>query len=127
MPVPSAPPPQPRAAVCGFCVNCRNSLYEFPRIVVLCGSTRFAADFTAARRRETWDGKIVLGPEDMDRNDPHSDRKRRLDELHLRKIDMADEVLVINPGGYIGESTQREIEYAKARGKVLRWMTPLQE
>ena len=45
-----------------------------------------------------------------------------LDDMHLRKIDMADEIFVINDGGYIGESTRREIEYAKATGKPVRYL-----
>jgi hypothetical protein len=93
-----------------------------PPIVCLCGSTRFAADFTAARRRETWAGNIVVGPEDMDRNDPDGERKKNLDALHLRKIDLADEVLVLNVGGYIGDSTAREIQYARLRGKEIRYL-----
>jgi hypothetical protein len=50
--------------------------------------------------------------------------KAMLDQLHLRKIDLADEVLVLNVGGYVGESTRREIEYARKRGKVLRYLEP---
>ena len=48
--------------------------------------------------------------------------KARLDELHLRKIDLADEVMVLNVGGYIGDSTRREIEYANAHGKPVRYL-----
>jgi hypothetical protein len=48
--------------------------------------------------------------------------KARLDELHLRKIDLADEVLILNVGGYIGESTLRELEYARATGKHIRYL-----
>jgi hypothetical protein len=45
-----------------------------------------------------------------------------LDELHKRKIDLADEVLILNVGGYIGDSTRSELEYARAKGKVIRWL-----
>ena len=48
--------------------------------------------------------------------------KEMLDQMHLRKIDMADEIYVINVGGYIGESTRREIEYAKKNGRVVRYL-----
>lgn len=48
-----------------------------------------------------------------------------LDMLHLRKIDLADRVLVINPGGYIGESTSREIAYARANGKPVSFTDPV--
>ncbi|MFD5516329.1 hypothetical protein [Streptomyces sp. NPDC127066] len=47
--------------------------------------------------------------------------KNQLDYLHHRKIDLADEILVVNPGGYIGESTRREIAYARSLGKTIRY------
>jgi cell division protein FtsB len=50
--------------------------------------------------------------------------KQRLDELHKRKIDLADEVLILNVGGYIGESTKSELEYARANGKTIRFLEP---
>lgn len=53
--------------------------------------------------------------------------KASLDDLHKRKIDLADEILVINSGGYVGESTQLEINYAKKLGKVVRWLEPVSE
>jgi hypothetical protein len=80
-----------------------------PPVVTLCGSTRFKTEFEAAARDETLAGKIVIsvgyygqcdpGP-DMGTNDDPSVVKVALDVLHKRKIDMADEILVINPGGY---------------------------
>jgi hypothetical protein len=96
-----------------------------PRVVCLCGSTRFREAFESAMRDETLDGKIVLSvgmfghAEGIDMDGPV---KRRLDELHLRKIDMADEVFVLNVGDYIGHSTLREIDYARAHGKVIRYL-----
>ncbi|MFI8233829.1 hypothetical protein ACIGDI_33885 [Streptomyces sp. NPDC085900] len=92
-----------------------------PTIVVLCGSTRFWDALAEANAYETAAGRIVLAPGcDMKRPHPlwadsqQADRiKAVLDDLHLRKIDLADEVLVVNPGGYIGDSTRREIAYAQ--------------
>ena len=52
-------------------------------------------------------------------------QKTLLDALHLRKIDLADRVLVVNPGGYIGESTSREIAYAQATGKPISFTEPV--
>ena len=49
------------------------------------------------------------------------EQKIMLDDIHKRKIDMADEIFVINKGGYIGSSTRSEIEYAKSKGKVARY------
>ena len=90
-------------------------------VVCLCGSTRFRDEFTAANRRETMAGRIVVAPGVFAHSgDPLTEEdKERLDELHFRKIDMASRVLVVNPGGYIGESTRREIAYAETLGKMV--------
>ena len=90
------------------------------RIVTLCGSTRFKAEFEAVNRRETLAGRIVLAPGVFGHADGielSAAEKAALDELHLRKIDLADRVIVVAPGGYIGDSTRREIAYAEAAGK----------
>lgn len=102
----------------------------FPTITVLCGSTRFGDAFREANLRETLAGKIVLtiGADTHSDDELWSDPvereliKCRLDELHLRKIDLSDEVLVISVDGYLGESTRREIAYAIAQGKPVRWL-----
>lgn len=104
-----------------------------PRVVCLCGSTRFMDAFHEANRRETLAGHIVLTVEVVtyDRgSDPQlvdTATKEMLDELHLRKIDLADEVLVLNVGGYIGKSTRREVTYARQEGKHVRWLEQLEE
>jgi hypothetical protein len=105
-----------------------------PTIVCLCGSTRFSEAFHDANLRETLDGKIVLTIGCDMRSDAElfADKneielkliKARLDVLHLRKIDLADEVLILNVDGYVGESTRRELEYARAEGKRVRWLEP---
>jgi cell division protein FtsB len=100
-----------------------------PKIVCLCGSTRFVDSFNYWRRYLTEKGEIVLSIEIVTtqtrENDPqYSDPelKQKLDELHKRKIDLADEILVLNVGGYIGESTRSEIEYAQNLGKSIRYL-----
>ena len=92
-------------------------------VVCLCGSTRFRGEFTEANRRETMAGRIVVAPGVFAHSGDQltEEDKRRLDELHLRKIDMADSVLVVNPGGYIGDSTRREIDYANRTGKPVAY------
>ena len=96
-----------------------------PLVVCLCGSGRFREGFEQAEFDETLAGKIVLtigcNTKDIARDIDWQHVKPMLDELHLRKIDMADEVLVINPGGYNGESTGREIAYATRLGKPIRY------
>lgn len=102
---------------------------DFPRIVCLCGSTRFWTAFEAANLRETLAGRIVLSVGCYARSDKAigltPPEKERCDELHLRKIDLADEVLVLNVGGYIGESTGNELAYALAGGKPVRTLEPM--
>ncbi len=96
-----------------------------PKIVCLCGSTRFKDAFIQANRDETLKGHIVLTVglfghyEGLDMS---GDTKIMLDELHKRKIDLADEILVINVGGYIGSSTKSEIEYAAGLYKFIRYL-----
>jgi hypothetical protein len=104
----------------------------FPTIVCLCGSTRFYEEFQRVNIQETLAGKIVLSIASFASSEadyfarlPEQEAeqlKATLDELHFRKIELADEVLIINKDGYIGESTRREIDYALSLGKVIRWL-----
>ena len=89
-----------------------------PEIVCICGSTRFVDEMRAANRDLTLAGVIVVAPGEAD-GLISDEQKAALDALHLRKIDLADRVLVVNPGGYVGESTRREIAYADATGKPI--------
>lgn len=102
-----------------------------PEIVCICGSTRFVDEMRAANRDLTFAGAIVVAPavflpaEDHEADDLITTEQRAaLGALHLRKIDLADRVLVVNPGGYIGESTSREIAYARAAGKPISFTDP---
>lgn len=92
---------------------------ERPEVVVLCGSTRFRDEMTEANRDLTLAGAIVLAPGVFGHSgDVMTDEQKvALDALHFRKIDLADRVLVVAPGGYIGSSTSREVTYAKTTGK----------
>lgn len=96
------------------------------KIVTLCGSTRFKEQFMEAQKRLTLEGCIVISvglfghSGDADVWKPGV--KEMLDDMHLRKIDLADEIFVINVGGYIGESTRREIAYAQATGKPVKYL-----
>lgn len=102
-----------------------------PIVVTLCGSTRFYEAWQQAIYDETMAGRIVLSVGFY----PHApvkahaahfgctpEQKESLDELHFRKIDLSDEILVLNVGDYIGWSTRREIEYAVAHGKRVRYL-----
>lgn len=103
-----------------------------PEIVCICGSTRFVDEILEANRDLTLAGVIVVAPSVFLRTEGHgaaelitNEQKAALDALHLRKIDLADRVLVVNPGGYIGESTSKEIAYARATGKPISFTDPL--
>lgn len=95
-------------------------------VITLCGSTRFKEQFLEAQKRLTLEGNIVIsvglfghsGDEEVWREGT----KEMLDDMHKRKIDMADGIYVINVGGYIGESTRSEIEYARSRGKRIEYL-----
>lgn len=101
-----------------------------PTIVCLCGSGRFKDAFAKAEYDFTLQGKIVLtiGCNTHDDNMPIGridelmKHKPMLDELHLRKIDLADEVFVLNVGGYIGRSTQAELTYAILNKKTINFL-----
>ena len=98
-----------------------------PLIVTLCGSTRFKQAFLDANFNETMAGNIVLSVGCFGHADHVSlteKEKRMLDTLHKRKIDMSDEILVLNIGGYIGKSTEDEIAYARRCGKGVRFLEP---
>lgn len=103
--------------------------HDRPVIVCLCGSTRFWHELAEANLRETAAGRIVPAP-GCDMKTPHplwadpgqaDELKKRLDVLHRAKVDAADEVLVVNPGGYVGDSTRAEIAYAHTLGKPVRY------
>jgi hypothetical protein len=95
-------------------------------IVCLCGSTRFKQAWIAENARLTGEGNIVLAVGlwgHHERVEPDPETKARLDALHLRKIDLCDWVWVLDIGGYVGESTRREVEYAVAHGKPVRYLS----
>jgi len=100
------------------------------KIICLCGSTRFTEQMLIKQWELTKQGNVVLGwcilPEGYFQGEAHGAEqegvKEIVDNTHLRKIDLADEVFVLNIGGYIGESTRNEITYAEQRNKVVRYL-----
>ncbi len=99
------------------------------KVITLCGSTRFKDAFMDAQKRLTLEGNIVISVgmfgHSGDSEVWRSSTKEMLDDMHKRKIDMADEIFVINVGGYIGLSTRSEIEYAHSTGKPVRYLEEL--
>ena len=96
------------------------------KIITLCGSTRFKDEFLAAQKRLTLEGNIVISVglfgHSGDDEVWTASTKPMLDDMHLRKIDLADEIFVINKDGYIGSSTRNEIDYAQKTGKTVRYL-----
>ena len=100
------------------------------KIITLCGSTKYKDQFIDQQRRLTLEGYIVIsvGMFGHADNEPITEEvKTMLDDMHFHKIDLADEILVINVGGYIGYSTNREIEYARSSGKLISYLEPVKE
>ena len=91
------------------------------KVITLCGSTRFKEHFLEVQKKLTLEGNIVISVGMFgnvgDEEALQYEVKAMLDRQHLAKIDLADEIFVINVDNYIGDSTRKEIEYAKAKGK----------
>ena len=108
------------------------------KVITLCGSTKFKEQFIRIQKELTLKGNIVISVglfghsgdnevwENMDEG-TLTKTKEMLDDMHKRKIDMSDEIFVINVGGYIGESTKSEIEYAKKTGKKINYLEEIQK
>ena len=98
---------------------------QYP-VITLCGSTRFKDQFLEAQKRLTLAGNIVISVglfgHSGDDEVWTEGTKEMLDDMHKRKIDMADGIYVINVGGYIGQSTRSEIEYARSQGKRVEFL-----
>ena len=103
------------------------------KVITLCGSTRFKDEFMKAQKDLTLKGNIVIsvglfshsGDDEVWKNMDEgtlTKTKEMLDDMYKRKIDMADEIFVINVGGYIGDSTKSEIEYATKTGKKVNYL-----
>ena len=93
-------------------------------VITLCGSIKFKNEFMKVQEELTLDGNIVFIPNFFNnlKGEINKETKKMLYEMHRQKIDMSNEVYVINCGGYIGESTKSEIEYAKANGKMISYL-----
>ena len=98
------------------------------KVITLCGSTRFKDQFLEAQKRLTLEGNIVISVglcgHSGDDEVWTEGTKEMLDNMHKRKIDMADAIYVINVGGYIGDSTRSEIDYAARNGKEIIYLEP---
>ena len=96
------------------------------KVITLCGSTKFKDAYLKAQKDLTLQGNIVISVglfgHSGDNEVWTEGTKAMLDDMHKRKIDMADEIFVVNVGGYVGESTRSEIEYAKQNGKVVNYL-----
>lgn len=96
------------------------------KVITLCGSTRFKEQFLETQKLLTLKGNIVISVglfgHSGDDEIWTEGARQMLDDMHKRKIDMADEIFVINVNGYIGSSTKSEIEYALKTGKKVSYL-----
>lgn len=96
------------------------------KVITLCGSTKFKEQYLEAQKQLTLEGNIVISVglfgHSGDDEVWTEGTKAMLDDMHKRKIDMADEIFVVNVGGYIGESTRSEIQYAIENDKCVRYL-----
>jgi len=102
------------------------------KVITLCGSTAFKEEYVKANAELTLEGNVVFsvglfGKEINDTGKKHNtllttEQKRLLDAIHIVKIDMSDEIYVLNVNGYIGKSTQNEIDYAIKTGKAVTYL-----
>lgn len=112
-------------AECGFAAErAPHDATPRPTVVCLCGSRRFKESFERVTRERTLAGEIVLSMGSFEFNAETESRKAELDALHLHKVELADYVLVINVGGYVGDSTRREIAHARALAKRVAFLEP---
>tara|TARA_R110002051_G_C8749539_1_gene500056 strand:- start:3196 stop:3588 length:393 start_codon:yes stop_codon:yes gene_type:complete len=96
-----------------------------PKVITLCGSTRFWDEFQRLNAELTLQGNLVFSvavTSTQAGGELDPSQKAILDSVHFHKIRMSDEILVINPGGYIGESTAREIRYATEIGRKIDYL-----
>lgn len=103
-------------------MNISNGRYN---VITLCGSIKFKSEFMKVQEKLTLKGNIVLTPNffsALKKDEVTIETKKMLDEMHRQKIDMSNEIYVINFGGYIGESTKSEIEYAQKKGKKISYL-----
>lgn len=103
----------------------------FPLIITICGSSRFIAEMAVIAWEMEKQGYVTMGPHLLPQHYPdvqpdhqaeHEGVAETLDAVHLRKIDLADEIFVLNKDHYIGDRTRAEIEYARKQGKVVRFL-----
>jgi len=111
--------------------NLQNNMIKNYKIVTLCGSTKFKDEFMEAQKKLTLEGNIVISVglfgHSGDNEVWAEGTKEMLDDMHKRKIDLADEIFVVNVDGYIGNSTRSEIEYAIRTNKKVNYLVPLDE
>ena len=99
-------------------------IYNLPKVVCLCGSTRFKNEFFNVHKRLTLEGFITLPPAVFSKSGDvvNDDQQQNLFNLQLQKIEIADILFVVNVNGYIGDSTRKEIEFAIQHGKKVEYL-----
>lgn len=95
--------------------------------ITLCGSIRFKGEFLKWNKELTLQGHVVYSvvcfghPDDV----PSESEKQMLERIHMLKIDYSDEIFVLDVDGYIGETTRREIAYAKLKNRKIKYLSEI--
>lgn len=99
------------------------------KVVTLCGSMKFQDEMMKIAEKLALDGDCVLTPVYMVTQHPEvtDEEIKRLKKEQLKRIELSDEIFVVNVGGYVGESTISEIEYAKKIGKEVKGLEECEE
>jgi hypothetical protein len=95
---------------------------NYIKVITLCGSTRFKRDFRRIEQELNFKGNLVISLNNFTHIEDKDPRKEMLNNIHFKRIDLSDSIFVINKDNYIGNSTKREIEYAKEKGKEIIYM-----
>ncbi len=98
------------------------------KIITLCGSSKFEQEFAKVQFDLTLQGNIVLSLplfSQFNNQQLTQEQLSLLSDMHKQKIDMADEIFVVNPNGYIGTDTAKEIEYAKMKNKLVKYLVEI--
>lgn len=106
-------------------LNAQYNLLEERPVITLCGSTRFKNEFYECATELTRSGWLVLMPHIFSKADGEvidDDRIKLLKDMHTGRMLKSDAIFVVNPGGYIGEHTKYEIDFARIMGLVVYYM-----
>ena len=97
-------------------------------VITVCGSYKFKKEMNEITEKMALKGNCMLTPIELTKPNKEAYTKEEalmIDKMHKEKIKLSNTILVVNVGGYIGNSTKSEIEYAKSLNKEVLYYTDL--